>query len=188
MKPLRMGGRRPPAPEYKPAFPKPEIVIAEAWHVREHLRCAGILDVDLDDLMQETMTGAVVAVSRGRYRPNPARPPRLVLRRWILGIAMRQLSHFLQRAYRRREVPSGAPGDGYDAEGPGLEPRAIAWETLRALAQLRPERRDVLALTALGLTMGEVGAHLGVNPSTVASRLRLGRRDFARVLRRWRRS
>jgi hypothetical protein len=66
--------------------------------------------------MQETMVGAVVAVSEGRYRPNPAIPPRAVLRRWILRIALNQLSHHQSRAHRRHEVPSGAPGDGYDAD------------------------------------------------------------------------
>jgi hypothetical protein len=144
----RRGACRPPAAEYEPAFPEPQVVIAEAWHVREHLRRRGVLDIDLDDVMQETMT--VVAVSEGHYRPNPTLPPRTVLRRWILRIALNQLSHHHSKAHRRHEVPSGAPGDGYDADGPSLGARALAWETLRALAQLRSERRDVLALTALG--------------------------------------
>jgi RNA polymerase sigma-70 factor (ECF subfamily) len=184
VRPPRKGGRRPPAAKYEPAFPEPQVVIAEAWRVREHLRRRGVLDVDLDDVMQETMVGAVVAVSRGRYRPNPALPPRKVLRRWILGISLRQLTHLQQRAHRRREVLSGAAGEEYDAASPSLEARTLAWETLGALAQLRPERRDVLALTALGMTMKEVGAYLGVNPNTVATRLRYARRDLARILRR----
>jgi RNA polymerase sigma-70 factor (ECF subfamily) len=180
----RREARRPPAAEYEPAYPEPELVIAEAWQVREYLRRAGTIDADLDDVMQETMIAAVVAVARGRYRPDPALPPRKVLFRWLLGIALRQLSHLQQRAYRRREVLSGAPGERCDVGSPSAEARAIARQTLRALAELDPKLRDVIALDALGWTAREIADHLGIPVGTVFTRIRAARRELARLLRR----
>jgi RNA polymerase sigma-70 factor (ECF subfamily) len=180
----RRGARRQPAAEYEPAYPEPELVIAEAWQVREFLRRAGALDADLDDLMQETMTAAVVAVARGRFRPNPTLKPRSALRRWLIGIAFKQLGHLQQRAYRRHEVLSGEAEDFADASRPSLEVRAAAWETLRALAALPPKLRDVIALDALGWTIREIATHLGIPAGTVSTRIRLARRDLARLLRR----
>lgn len=55
----------------------------------------------------------------------------------------------------------------------------------RVLAELRPERRDVLILSdALGRTVPEIADELGIKPNTVKSRLGRARRDFRAVVRR----
>ncbi|WP_437327314.1 sigma factor-like helix-turn-helix DNA-binding protein [Sorangium sp. So ce381] len=62
---------------------------------------------------------------------------------------------------------------------------AIKLPARRTIGQ--PERQQVLALTAAGLTTREIAATLAIPRPTVATRLRLARRLFARSLTRARR-
>ncbi|XXT17581.1 hypothetical protein WME94_45865 [Sorangium sp. So ce429] len=66
-------------------------------------RC-GVPARDRDDVLQEVLIGAIVAVREGRYRPQPGLEPRRILQRWLVGIAVHQARKFHEKAYRRREV------------------------------------------------------------------------------------
>ncbi|WP_437946420.1 sigma factor-like helix-turn-helix DNA-binding protein [Sorangium sp. So ce296] len=70
---------------------------------------------------------------------------------------------------------------------PSPEARLVARGLLRAFHRLRPELREILSLAATGLSSLEIAASLSLPRPTVATRLRLARRLFARALTRSRR-
>jgi DNA-directed RNA polymerase specialized sigma24 family protein len=81
-------------------------------------------------------------------------------------------------------VPIIAPGEYMDTDTPSQEARTEAWETLRALAQLRPDLRAVVALDALGWKNREIAVHLDIPYGTAATRLRAARREIVRIRKR----
>ncbi|WP_437488771.1 hypothetical protein WME75_09410 [Sorangium sp. So ce1014] len=86
----RRGAKRPPAAPTKPpsvTIP-PEAVLAESGLLRAMLARFGVPARDRDDVLQERLIGAVVAVREGRYRPESGLHPRRVLQRWLIGIAV----------------------------------------------------------------------------------------------------
>ncbi|MGK3974146.1 RNA polymerase sigma factor [Sorangium sp. So ce118] len=155
--------------------------------IRSTLRARGVLPADLDDLTQDTLLGAWRSMRAGRFRPSPALPPADALRTWLAGVASRQASHYRDKAYRRHEAPPLDPHRLSTFAAPSPEERLVARGLLRAFHRLRPELREVLSLAATGLTMHEIAAALALPRPTVATRLRLARRLFARSLTRWRR-
>ncbi|WP_231864469.1 sigma factor-like helix-turn-helix DNA-binding protein [Sorangium cellulosum] len=70
----------------------------------------------------------------------------------------------------------------FAAPSPGA--RLVARGLLRAFHRLRPELREILSLAATGLSSHEIAASLSLPRPTVATRLRLARRLFARALTR----
>src|SRR5690348_9483900 len=94
--------------------------------LRQSLRWLGVAERDVDDVLQDVMlaayrrldsfdpTHAARAVTGARFRSATSAPPcaaRAVattpgepLKRWLFGIAWRQVGHYRGRAYRRREV------------------------------------------------------------------------------------
>ncbi|KYF92848.1 hypothetical protein BE17_01210, partial [Sorangium cellulosum] len=155
--------------------------------IRRTLRARGVLPADLDDLTQDTVLGAWRSMRAGRFRPSPALSPADALRTWLAGVASRQASHYRDKAYRRHEAPPLDPHRLSTFAGPSPEERLVARGLLRAFHRLRPELREVLSLAAAGLTLHEIAAALALPRPTVATRLRLARRLFARSLTRWRR-
>ena len=182
----RRGAKRPPAAHHAPSYPETALIIDEARAVREMLLRAGIRRPDLDDVMQETIFGAVLAVRRGRYRPNPAIEPGFAVRRWLIGIAFKQLSHLHAKAYRRWELLTDQTVEPADA-APSLEARVIARETLRGLNLLPPWARTVLVLIATGEEVADIAIYVRRPASTVSNRIRLARKRLARNMKRWRR-
>jgi RNA polymerase sigma-70 factor (ECF subfamily) len=158
--------------------------MAEAVHMREFLRRAGVDRVDLDDVMQEVAIGAVLAVAEGRYRPDPRVEPRLALRRWLSGIALKQLSHLRTRAHRWREVPCSDPWCNEHEPAEHLGPQRDAREALATLAALPRWARDMLLLVAEGLTLRRIAAFRGMPIGTAAARIRRARARFAALLAR----
>ncbi|WP_437901489.1 hypothetical protein [Sorangium sp. So ce124] len=87
------------------------------------LRLLGVAEPDIDDVLQEILLAAYQSLDRFDPAWSPpereagaaGEPPRLDGRRqhsspqarWVRGIAWRKVSHHLDRAYRRREVPDG---------------------------------------------------------------------------------
>ncbi|WP_437950545.1 sigma-70 family RNA polymerase sigma factor [Sorangium sp. So ce296] len=182
---------RPPEPRHQPAHPAVYLEAAALLEqrplIRSTLRTRGIRAADLDDVTQETVLGAFCSMRAGRFRPSPDQPPGDALRAWLAAVALRQASHHRDKAYRRHEVPAVDPDRLSALAAPSPEPRLVARGLLRAFHRLRAELRDVLALTATGLTMREIAEALAIPRPTVATRLRLARRLFARALTRRRR-
>lgn len=133
------------------------------------------------------MLGAWRSMEAGRFRPSPELSPADALRIWLTGVASRQASHYRDKAYRRHERLPVDPDRLSAFAAPSQEDRLVARGHLRAFYRLRPELREVLALVATGLEMHEIAEALGIPRPTVATRLRLARRLFARSLTRWRR-
>lgn len=72
--------------------------------VRERLRSLGVEEEDLDDVTQQVLLGAWESVVAGRFEAPPQMQVQDALAAWLHGVSWRQLSHFTDRAHRRREV------------------------------------------------------------------------------------
>ncbi|WP_437732104.1 RNA polymerase sigma factor [Sorangium sp. So ce1335] len=183
---------RPPKPlRLQPPHPAvhldPTALFEQRPLIRSTLHARGVLPADLDDLTQDTLLGAWRSLRSGRFRPSPALPPADALRRWLAGIASRQASHYRDKAHRRHELPAVDPDRLSAFAAPSPEARLVARGLLRAFHRLRPELREILSLAATGLSSLEIAASLSLPRPTVATRLRLARRIFARALTRSRR-
>jgi RNA polymerase sigma-70 factor (ECF subfamily) len=103
---------------------------------------------------------------------------------WLLSIARRTLSNH-RRATRRRHAATqrlrGELAAYRDTSGPAGDP---AVEAVRAaLAQLRPDDREVLTLTYWeGLTSEQVAVVLGTSPATTRKRLQRARQRLETAL------
>lgn len=175
------------------------------------LRWLGVAERDLEDVFQDVLLAALTAwerydpsrYSRGtpledaeddqelieasaalaRLRPLHAAGP---LVNWLFGIAWRQVSHYRERAHRRREVLVGLhvppPPGAVDLQPSPEQELADAQRSeliARALAGLEPDRRVVLILhDMLETGVPTIAAELEVNPNTAQNRLRLARENF----------
>ncbi|AGP33139.1 sigma-70 family RNA polymerase sigma factor [Sorangium cellulosum] len=182
---------RPPRTPHQPPPPAvyldPAALLEQRPLIRRTLRARGVLPADLDDLTQDTVLGAWRSMRAGRFRPSPSAAPADALRAWLAGVAARQASHYRDKAYRRHEAPPLDPHRLSALAAPSPEARLVARGLLRAFHRLRPELREILALAATGVTSHEIAASLSLPRPTVATRLRLARRLFARALTRSRR-
>ncbi|AUX46076.1 hypothetical protein SOCE26_075810 [Sorangium cellulosum] len=190
----RKGAKRPPAappkqspPRPPPVHVEPEAILAESGMLRAVLTNCGVPAADLDDVLQEVLIGALVAVREDRYRPEPDLHPRSVLRRWLVGIAVHQASKYHDKAYRRREVAYADPHRVAHEPAPSPHGPVEARDLLAQLRLLRPRERIILLLVGEGEQVSQVARSLGVPVETAFSRLRLGRKHLAHVLKRWRR-
>jgi DNA-directed RNA polymerase specialized sigma24 family protein len=114
--------------------------------------------------------------------------------KWLFGIAWRQVSHHLGRAYGRREVPiglrSGACFEGV-ATLPGgdahVEMRQRRELTLELLGAVAPWRRVVVILhDGYELPLREIAELLGINANTAGSWLSRGRGELRAAVKRLR--
>ncbi|WP_437334294.1 RNA polymerase sigma factor [Sorangium sp. So ce394] len=113
--------------------------------------------------------------------------------RWLYGIAWRQLTHYRQRAFRRREIPSGLQSSailgGVDQRPRLEEQRMEATERAEVidllLASLVPQRRVMLVMhDMLDIPVVEIARELQINENTAQNRLRLAREDFRAAVKR----
>ncbi|AGP39449.1 RNA polymerase sigma factor [Sorangium cellulosum] len=142
---------------------------------------------DRDDVLQECLIGAVVAVREGRYRPQPELHARRILQRWLVGIAVRQAAKYHEKSYRRHEVAVPDPRVYVTGRVPSPHGEVEARALLELLWLVEPRERKVLVLVVEGEHVSEVARNLGVPQGTAFSRLRRGRKRFTAVLKRWRR-
>jgi RNA polymerase sigma-70 factor, ECF subfamily len=199
-----------PEPLQRPTFAA--IYANELSFLRQSLRWLGVNEVDLDDVLQEVLlavhrglgsyapwysqrpTKSEVDYGDGHGRADPALPDGPdPLKRWLFGIAWRQVSTFRSRAYRRREVCAGA-GSTWPHEildpAPGPEHSAAADQRGRLVGELLQalpsDRRVVLVMhDLLDVGVPEIADDLSTCESTVWSRLHQARTDFrAAVARR----
>lgn len=150
-----------------------------------YLRHVGIPAADVDDLVQEIVHGACAA--RATY--DPARGALLT---WLIGIALKQVSHYWARAHRRHEEVW--PPERFDPlrdDQPDSEVRLRArhWHKLihELLGQLPTEQREVLiAHELLEMEIPEAARALGINENTAYSRHSAGWRNLLTIVRRYR--
>ena len=124
---------------------------------------------DAEDIVQETLLGA--------YRGMDGFKGRSSVKTWLVGILRRQAARHYRRGRLRRtasivEEPA--------AEGRGPE---AGVDVRDALAQLTPERREVIVLREFqGMSYAEMADVLCVPLGTVESRLYRARRDLRELL------
>jgi RNA polymerase sigma-70 factor (ECF subfamily) len=144
--------------------------------VHRMLRRSGASRADADDLAQEVF----LVLWRRWDDYDPRRP----LRPWLAGIIFRVAHDHFRRT--RREVPSGFV-DREDPRSP-LDDLATARAralVLRALSALPERQRAVMILHELeGMAISELAEALLVPISTLYSRLKKARENFARQVRR----
>ncbi|MGK3985550.1 sigma-70 family RNA polymerase sigma factor [Sorangium sp. So ce136] len=161
-------------------------IARQAATIHDVLRRWRVPSSDRADIVQEVLLGAWQSMRAGRFQPRPGVPDTVALKRWIVGISWRHASHHVTRAHRRYEVLVPSAGSLRQDHAPAPLEQVEARKALGDLRRVAPRFRAVLALTAQGYTIAEIAAALGHNPNTVWNRLRLGRRWFRRVRRRWR--
>lgn len=170
------------------AYPTIEAVFAHRSLIAGTLIAAGVQGRYVSDGIQIVATEAWLAIRAGRYRPDPAMPSDVALRCWLRAVAYRQAKN-IRVAWLRREVPVADPGalDACEVHDPHR--RLDARDALLVLDALPTRYRDVLALVALGLEIGDVARELGITEWAAVSRLRIGRAELASLLagRSWRR-
>ncbi|MGK3993765.1 sigma factor-like helix-turn-helix DNA-binding protein [Sorangium sp. So ce1024] len=170
-------------------------------------RLMGVAEADIDDLLQEVLLATYRTLDR--FDPDWAPPEseagdlarwharrqhRSAEERWVFGIAWRKVGHYLERAYRRREVSHGLlPPSCSEAVDPAplSEQRAVERERLElvidVLWTLAPERRLLLVLhEAYEVPLVEIARELGINYNTATNRLRLAREDYRAAVKRLR--
>ncbi|WP_437760429.1 RNA polymerase sigma factor [Sorangium sp. So ce1389] len=173
-------------------------------------RLMGVAEPDIDDLLQEVLLTAYrtldrfdpswhapqteVAVAGDPARGGGPHQHRSAEARWVFGIAWRKVSHYLDRAHRRRELAHGlVPASCSEAVDPAplSEERAVERERLNLVIDLlwtlAPERRLVLVLhEAYEVPLVEIARDLRINYNTASSRLRLARADYRAAVKRLR--
>jgi RNA polymerase sigma-70 factor, ECF subfamily len=135
---------------------------------------------DLEDLAHDVFVTAL----RRWSSYDPGRP----VRPWILGITFRVMSDHRKRAVHVREVV-GAELEAVPDERQEAVQRVVERESRellqRALEEIPSERRAALILYELqGLNAEEVSEVMGVPRPTTFSRLRVGREELARAVKR----
>lgn len=169
---------------FPPAHPSVEMLMACRQLIVSTLVVCGIMQRDLDDLVQIVLMAAWKAIDTGRYRPDPTADPARTFRSWLMGIAWRQAMHHRARAHHRREVPAADPWRV--APEPCTDPdvAALSAEVFVALWSLPLWAREVLLLAAAGHRPFEIARILRISYSAAAKRLRRARERLARLVRR----
>jgi RNA polymerase sigma-70 factor, ECF subfamily len=185
-----------------PARPSFEAVYAVGLpFLHQALRWLGVAASDLDDMLQDVFLAAYRGLANyDPWRYHGVHPdalsaggaltlriaPDAALRRWLFGIAWRQVSHYHERAHRRREIPSGVgPGAPFGRVDPAPTPEQAIAGADRArlvtalLLKVPPARRVILILhDVLEVSATDIARELQMKENTVWSRLRLAREDF----------
>jgi RNA polymerase sigma-70 factor (ECF subfamily) len=132
---------------------------------------------DAEDLVQETMIGALNSKFRGES----------AVRTWLVGILVRQAGMLRRKKVRQarsmsffgnRDEASPSPIDLHaDPSSPGGPDAKMDLAVM--LDRLSPEHREVIVLRELeGLTYEQIAAALGVPRGTVESRLHRAREEL----------
>ena len=127
---------------------------------------------DAEDLVQETMLAALLAIEQGREIENPGA--------WLQGVLNRKYYDFLRQKYRRPTVSIDMLGDGQYQKQLQQEDEALR----RELAHQAGIYREVLVRYYMhGESVGHIARALQIPENTVKSRLYAGRehirKDFA---------
>ncbi|WP_437825748.1 sigma-70 family RNA polymerase sigma factor [Sorangium sp. So ce1153] len=181
----RKGAKSQPTARHPSQRPPVQAILAERSIVLAVLIASGVPARDRPDVEQDITIGAWRSIERGMYRPDPADEPRKALRGWIHGIAWRKVSHYFGNAWVRRAVLQAEPlGLLRELAGPSLHAQVEARETLEALADLPLWLLEALLAVDEPEPLTEYARRRGLNPHTVASRLRIARAALAVLLRK----
>lgn len=152
---------------------------AEVERVYYRLQRLGVPERDLEDKVHDVF----VLVHRRLADYDPSRP----IGPWIAGFTVRVAADHRKRVSRKRELMQEDVGAVSQAPDPekALQARQQHEVLIMLLDRLDPDRREVVVLHDLeGHSMPEIAELLGVGLNTLYSRLRLGREQLARDLRR----
>lgn len=186
--------RRRPTRGFKPVTLGAADLAAHMPYLRAVLRAMGVPAQDEDDLVQEITAAAWTATLAARFRPDPTVPRKVAVKRWLGGIARRQVGTYRQRTGQRhyREILAGAPVE-LDAMAaailhvPAPDGPFAAREILCTLARIPLSMRTALMLRYVeGWTIADVAARLQIPTGTAATRVQRGVRHFIRAVQRWR--
>lgn len=178
-----MLGRVEPEPGSAASDGLPDEIAAYAPRLRSFAYSLTHDRADAEDLAQETVTRALVAVDRFRPGTN--------LSAWLFAIARNLHISGIRRAARRPSVSA----DDLDVELPAdpgvMDPveqsvlaRADVRDLMAAFATLPPAFAEPLRLTAIEeMTYQQTADKLGVPIGTVMSRIYRGRRLLLKRLR-----
>jgi RNA polymerase sigma-70 factor (ECF subfamily) len=156
-------------------------------------RRLGVDDAAVDDVVQHVFLVAYRRFPEFRLDDFPG--GRGSIKAWVFAILVRVVREY-RRTTRRKSphvnLPHTDPETLADSRhlGPheALAKAEAARLVQRLLEELDDEKREVFVLAELEqLTAVEIAEALGVNASTVSSRLRAARRDFERAAERYRR-
>lgn len=153
---------------------------AEVGFVWRTVRFFGVPAADVEDVAHEVF----IVVQRRFGDLDVDRSPRA----WLAGIARRVVMHHQRshsRAARKKAALAAVPTTPADDPQEVVSRRQAAALVRRFLDSLDAPRREVFVLIELeGMTAREVADVVGVNPNTVASRLRSARDQFKRFASR----
>jgi RNA polymerase sigma-70 factor, ECF subfamily len=183
--------------------------------LRQALRWLGVAERDLDDVLQDVMLAAYrrldtfdptrTALATSGDVPGGERERGTTgnttagtaascdpLRRWLFGIAWRQVAHYRDRAYRRREVTVGAGASWpFDPADPQLSSEQLLVQEERSqlvsrlLGAIEMDRRVILVMyELLDVPIADIAHELKLKENTVRNRLRLAREDFRIAVKR----
>jgi RNA polymerase sigma-70 factor, ECF subfamily len=158
-----------------------DIVREHSRYVFRVLRCLGVRHADLEDVCQEVF----IVV----HRKLPSYEPRAALSTWIYAIALRVVSDYHKRAYRKREtLVERLPELRAHAQPEDLLALRQDWELLDKLMNaLSAEQRQVFVLYEVeALALREIAEIVGSPVQTVHSRLQAARKHVATQLARTR--
>jgi RNA polymerase sigma-70 factor (ECF subfamily) len=154
-------------------------------HVRFVWRCArrlGIHDAGVEDVVQDVFL--VVHRRLGEFQGRSS------TKTWLYGIVRRVVADH-QRTRRRKPLhlvahpeseigERASPDDAPDRDAERSEQVALM---RRVLARLAPDKREVLVLADFEeMTLSEIAEATETNANTMASRLRVARRQFEAAL------
>ncbi|AKT39557.1 RNA polymerase sigma factor [Chondromyces crocatus] len=168
-------------------------IVRMAPYVRALLRAMKVPPQDWEDLVQEITAAAWVAMTQGRFRPLPGQPLGDALKLWLTGITWRQVSHYREKAHRRREVPDAAPwgvpgADDWLPHLPATEGRVEARDILRALDRITESQAEILLMRyGEGFDIVEIAEILDVPYETARARLRIAKERFLAAAENWQR-
>ena len=142
----------------------------------------GVPPVALDDAAQEVFLVVHRKIADFEGRSS--------LRTWLFGIAMHVARDQARRARKHGpplEVPPELPDENALDPLEQAERREQRDLLYALLAELDEDKRVVFILAEIeGMSAVEIAEGLGVNPNTVASRVRIARQKFEAALRRFR--
>lgn len=176
--------RVPEARAAEPSFD--EIYETHVDFVWRNAARLGVDDATVDDVVQQ-----VFLVVHRRLADRPREAP---LKAWIFGVLTHVVRDY-RRTLRRKSPHSMMPPIDPESlvEAPGRGPfdalaRSEAERLVHALLEdLSDDKREIFLLAELEqLTAVEISELLGVNVSTIYSRLRAARHDFERAVQRYR--